>query len=415
MHILYLHQYFVPLDGIGGTRSYEFARRLVDAGHRVTMITSSAGFPTHYRLDKAVNLLDLDGIQLKILKVPYSNRFSYARRIQAFFDFAFRAIIQTVQEDKVDLIFASSTPLTIALPGIVGKLRHKCPMVFEVRDLWPELPIAVGAIKNPLLVRLARLLEKTSYQHSARVVALSAGMAQGVAEVGFPPERITVIPNCCDVDLFRVEASAGEEFLLAHPYLRGGDLVTYCGTLGMINGVDYLVRIAAEMRSRNPQTRFVIMGGGAKQDAIVAEAQRCGVWQTNLWLLPQSAKKEVPKLLSATTLATSFVIDLPQLWNNSANKVFDALAAGRPVAINHQGWQADFLQSSGAGIVMPANDAKQAAWAIDEFLRDKEKYNQARQAAAHAADTVFNRDLLTDRLVTLLEGTVLEDHATRHP
>jgi glycosyltransferase involved in cell wall biosynthesis len=282
-------------------------------------------------------------------------------------------------------------------------------MVFEVRDLWPELPIAVGALKNPLLVRLARLLEKTSYQHSARVVALSPGMAQGVANAGFPSKHITIIPNCCDVDLFRVDASAGEEFLRAHPYLRGGDLVTYCGTLGMINGVDYLVRIAAEMRSRNPKIRFVIMGGGARQEAIVAEAQRCGVWQTNLWLLPQMAKKEVPNLLSATTLATSFVIDLPQLWNNSANKVFDALAAGRPVAINHQGWQADFLQSSGAGIVIPANDAEQAAWAMDEFLRDKEKYNLARQAAAHAADTVFNRDLLTGRLVALLEETVRGD------
>lgn len=406
MHIFYLHQYFIPLDGIGGTRSYEFARRLVQAGHRVTMITSSAGFPPHYRFDKAVNLLKMDGIQLKVLQVPYSNRLSYLKRIKAFIDFAIRSIIQTVQEDSVDLIFATSTPLTIALPGIIGKIRHQCPLVFEVRDLWPELPIAVGALKNPFLIYMAKLLEKKAYQHSSRVVALSPGMAEGVTAVGFPPENISIIPNCCDVDLFRVDASAGEEFLQAHPYLRGGDLVCYCGTLGMINGVDYLVRIAAEMRGRNPKIRFVITGGGAKKEAVIAEAQRCGVWQKNLWLLPQLAKKDVPNLLSATTLATSFVIDLPQLWNNSANKVFDALAAARPVAINYQGWQADFLQKSGAGIVMPANDAGQAAWTIDEFLRDKEKCHRARQAAAHAADTIFNRNFLAGRLVALLEDTV---------
>lgn len=406
MHILYLHQYFVPIDSSGGTRSYEFAQRLIKAGHRVTMITSSGGFPSNYHFDKAVNLLELDGIRLKVLSVPYSGRFSYARRILAFLDFAFKSIIQTLQEDEVDLIFATSTPLTIALPGIVGKMRHKCPMVFEVRDLWPELPIAVGALKNPLLIRMAKMLEKSAYHHATRVVALSPGMAQGVAATGFPPEHIEMIPNCCDIDLFRVDASAGEKFLLEHPYLRGGDVVTYCGALGMLNGVDYLVRIAAEMRSRNPKIRFVIMGFGAKEEEIIAEAQRCGVWQTNLWLLPRMAKKDVPALLSATTLATSLFVDLPQMWNNSANKFFDALAAARPVAINYQGWQADFLQSSGAGIVIPANDSGQSAWAIDEFLRDKEKCTRAREAAIHAADTVFNRDLLADRLIALLEDTV---------
>ena len=408
MHILYLHQYFVPLDGIGGTRSYEFAQRLVKAGHRVTMITSSSGFPPHYRFDKAVNLLDLDGIRLKVLQVPYSNRFTYLMRIKSFFDFAIRSIIQTVQEDGVDLIFATSTPLTIALPGIVGKIRHKCPMVFEVRDLWPELPIAVGALKNPLLISIAKLLEKKAYQHSARVVALSTGMAQGIAAAGFPHEHIEIIPNCCDIDMFRVDASAGEKFLQAHPYLRGEQLVTYCGTIGIINGVDYFVKIAAEMRDKNPKIRFVIVGDGNRREAVISEAHRCGVWQTNLWLLPKMAKKDVPNLLSATTLATSFVIDLPQLWNNSANKFFDALAASRPIAINHQGWQADFLQSSGAGIVIPANDPKKAACVIDEFLRDKEKCNLARQAASHAAETVFNRDILAARLVALLENTFQE-------
>lgn len=405
MHILYLHQYFVPLDGKGGTRSYEFARRLVDAGHRVTMITSSAGFPPAYRFDKAVNLLDLNGIRLKVLQVPYSNKFSYLKRIKAFFDFAIRASIQTVQEDAVDLVFATSTPLTIALPGIVGKIRHNCPMVFEVRDLWPELPIAIGALKNPLLIHMAKFLEKKAYRHSTRVVALSPGMAQGVAATGFPDEHIEIIPNCCDVDMFRVNASAGEEFLQAHPYLRGEGLITYCGTLGIINGVDYFVRIAAEMRRKNPKIRFVIVGDGNMREAVIAEAQRCGVWQTNLWLLPIMIKKDIPNLLSATTLATSLFVDLPQMWNNSANKFFDALAASRPIAINYQGWQADFLQSSGAGIVIPANDPAKAACVIDEFLGDKEKCNLARQAAAHAAETLFNRDILAARLVTLLENT----------
>jgi glycosyltransferase involved in cell wall biosynthesis len=406
MHILYLHQYFNPPDAPGGTRSYEFALRMIRRGHRVTMITSSAGFPPRYGLDQGTNRLSIDGIDLRVLHVDYSNDFSYARRIRAFIDFAIRSIVQTFREDSVDVIYATSTPLTIALPAIVGKLRHGCPMVFEVRDLWPEIPIAVGALKNPLMIKAARLLETTAYRHSAQVVALSPGMAAGIEATGYPRDRITVVPNCCDPDLFRVDDSAGHRFLEQHPYLKEGPVIAYCGSLGLINGVDYLVRIAEQARDLFPSVRFLIAGDGNRGEAIRAEAKRRNVLGKNLWMIPFIPKSEIPGLLSATTIATSFVIDEPVLWNNSANKFFDAMAASRPMAINHSGWLADFLRQTGAGLILPPNDPRLAAQLLGNAVEDEKFLERARNAAAEAADTVFNRDVLGGKVCDLLEQTV---------
>jgi glycosyltransferase involved in cell wall biosynthesis len=411
MHILYLHQYFVPPDGKGGTRSYEFALRMVRRGHRVTMITSSAGLPPSYRLDQGVNRISINGIDLRVLHVEYSNHFSYAQRIKAFFDFAARSIVQTLREGAVDVIYATSTPLTIALPAIVGKLRHSCPMVFEVRDLWPEIPIAVGALKNPLLIKAARLLEMTAYHHAVRVVALSPGMAAGIEATGYPADRITVIPNCCDTKLFRVSDSAGRKFLEQHPYLQGGPLIVYCGTLGIINGIDYLVRIAEQAMELSPSVRFLIAGDGIRREAIEAEAKERKVLGKNLWMIPFIPKKDLPALLSAATIATSFVIDLPALWNNSANKFFDAMAASRPIAINHAGWLADFIGEAEVGLVLPPSEPRLAAQLLVNAAVDEKFLERARKSATEAADTVFNRDVLASQVCDLLEQAVVNHPA----
>lgn len=398
MHILYLHQYFVPPDGAGGTRSYEMARRLVKAGHRVTMVTSSSGFPVSYGDLRGRKGLIIDGIAMRVLHVPYSNRFSYARRIMAFAKFSLMTMLQVLKERDIDLVFATSTPLTIAVPGLVAKLRHRCPMVFEVRDLWPELPVAVGALRNPLLIWLARQLEKLAYRCSARVVALSPGMADGVAGAGYPADRITIIPNSCDVALFRGEQADKGDFLSQYPQLAGGPLITYAGTFGPINGVAYLPEIAAAMEKIAPQVKFLAVGRGREEEQVVQRARDLQVWEKNFWLLPPQTKRVMPQVLRATTVALSLFVDLPEMWNNSANKFFDALAAGRPVAINYRGWQAEFIRKTGAGLVIPPCDPVKAAHALHAFIQDEERMASARRAANEAADGEFNRDRLAAEL-----------------
>ena len=402
MHILYLHQYFVPPDGAGGTRSYEFARRFVARGHRVSLVTSSAFFPPSYAFDRRVSRLELDGIDIRVIRIPYSNRLGYARRMAAFAEFAMACAGVASGLPRADVVLATSTPLTIAFPGIVAKRRHRAPLVFEVRDLWPELPIAIGALKNPIAKWAARLLERVAYRASERIVALSPGMKAGIEATGFPGERIHVIPNGCDLDLFGVP---GQEALFPAALRRdAGPIVMYAGTLGRINGVSYLVDIAAEVRDLAPDVRFVIAGDGAERERVVARARETGTLGTTLFVLDPFPKHLMPRVLASATLATSLFVDLPAMWNNSANKFFDALAAGAPVMINYSGWHADLLRQSGAGIAVPASDARGAAAELLGLLRDPRRVARARAAAARLARTRFDRDELAERMCTVLEA-----------
>jgi len=399
MKIIYLHQYFNTPDMPGGTRSYEMARRLVGAGHEVHMITSErAGLlPSNVKWHTSTEA----GIHVHWTPVPYGNKLDYRQRIKAFFDFAWRSARKAASLGG-DIVFATSTPLTIAIPAVYAVKRNKIPMVFEVRDLWPELPIAMGALKSPLTIKLARSLERFAYRNSARIVALSPGMKEGIVGAGYPAELVSIIPNSCDMDLFDVGAEPGQGLRLQYKWLQERPLVVYIGTLGLINGVDYLARLAAAALNLNPEIRFVVIGTGKDEEKISRVAKELGVLNRNFFMMQRIPKKDVPGWLSAAGLATSFVIDKKELWANSANKFFDALASGTPVAINYGGWQADILRETGAGLVLDVNDVEKSAKTIVEALSDKKWMVEAGNAARALARRRFSRDKLAEELEKVL-------------
>lgn len=398
MRILYLHQYFVPPQAPGGPRSYEFARRLIAHGHQVCVISSPAFFPTNYHFTGLITQTEVAGTPMVIIRVPYSNSMSFAERIHAFLQFAFLASWEAMRH-PADVVFATSTPLTIAIPAILAKLWQRIPLVFEVRDLWPELPIAVGALRNPVAKALAEALEWLAYHASVHVIALSPGIAEGVMRRGMPATSITVIPNGCDVELFDVPLSQGQAIRRRLPGLAENQpLVVYAGTFGVINGVDYLVDVAVTMRTIASDVRFLLVGSGAKKDMLISKAQAGGVLNENLWIWDPVPRTEMPNVLAAATVATSLFIPLRPMWNNSANKFFDALAAGKPVAINYGGWQAELLTDSGAGIVLPPNDPVLAAETLSSFVHDPQRLQQAAAAARTLAYTRFHRDMLASKL-----------------
>lgn len=384
----------------GGTRSYEMARRLVDAGHEVHVVTSST------RTDGPGGWTQTEeaGATVHWLNVPYSNQMSYARRTVAFGEFALRAGPYAAKL-TYDVVFATSTPLTIAIPGVYAAKRGGVPMVFEVRDLWPELPIAIGALRNPAAKAAAYALERFAYRNAEKIVALSPGMKDGVVSTGYDPDRVHVIPNCSDIDRFRNPPGAADPFFERHPELRGRRLVMYAGTFGIINGVDYLVRVAEAMRYLDPEVHFVLIGEGHERERVEDLARDVGVLGATVTLVDPLPKAEVPHALAAADVVTSLFIDLPEMWHNSANKFFDALAASKPVAINYGGWQAELLERSGAGICLPVGDPAEAARMLLNLLDDPSRLTATAAAAGHLADTEFDRDLLAARLIEVLRST----------
>lgn len=390
MRIVYIHQYFVTRSMPGGTRSYEMARRLVAAGHDVHVVTTDSDAP---RASLRWRTTVEDGIVVHWLPTPYTNAMSFGRRIVAFLQFA---VLATVRAARLggDVVLATSTPLTVAVPGVVAARLRRSRFVFEVRDLWPELPVEIGALRNPMAIRAAFALARFAYRNADQVIALSDGMRDGVVAQGHPPERVTVVPNACDLDLFAPVPARVAEFRHARPWLGDRPLVVYVGTLGKMNGVSYLVRLAAETAAVAPEVRFLIVGEGAERDDVVALARAEGVWQRNLFLESPVAKAEVPTVLGAATVATSLFLPLPGMAANSANKFFDALASGTPLALNYGGWQAALVEETGAGVLLAPADPAVAAKDLTALLSDPDRLSAAGVAAAHLARERFDRDML---------------------
>ncbi len=399
MRIVYLHQYFATPEMVGGTRSYEMAKRLVAAGHEVNMVTAQRSGHGH-----GWSQTEEAGIHVHWCPVAYSSQMSFRRRIQSFLEFSWRSASKAASL-PCDVIFASSTPLTIALPAAYGAWRQRAPIVFEVRDLWPETPVAVGALKHRLPIALARGLERFAYARASHVVALSPDMKDGVVATGYPEDSVSVIPNSCDLKLFDVPSETGKRFRQQHAWLQDRPLVVYTGALGLVNGVEYLAQLAAAVAQYNPDVRFLAIGDGRERNKVRHVATELGVLNRNFFMLDSVPKKQMPAVLSAAHIATSTVIDRKPLWANSANKVFDALAARRPIAINHEGWLADMIRQTGCGLVLPVGDIKSAAEHLVATLDDPAQLSLLGRAAHRVARDQFDRDMLARKLESVIRAT----------
>ena len=414
MRIVYLHQYFVTPDQPGGTRSYEMARRLVAAGHRVDMITTDqqaqGDGPAWRETNEA-------GIQVHWARQPYNNSMGWIGRMKAFVGFAIAASRRAVSFRDADIIFATSTPLTIAIPAIFASWWLKKPYVFEVRDVWPAVPIALGALKNPIMRWLAHRLEHVAYHRATRVVALAPGMAEEVARTGYPPERIDVIPNGCDNDIFGTMPTDGAEALAEYTvWLGDHPLILFAGTLGKANNVGYLADVAAAMLARDPDVRFVIIGAGADRDAIAAHAAKRGVLDLNLKLIPAVPKRVLAGWIQRASICLALFSGPRILWKDAVqNKFFDALSAGKPVISNHEGWQCQIAVENDVGGSMSGENPDAAAETLLRHVRDDVWLTGAAQRTKRLAHGRFNRDTLACQLENCLTAAVRNDDANRCP
>ena len=350
---------------------------------------------------------EVSGIIVHEVAVPYENNMGTAARTRAFFEFALRAGPRAVRIQP-DIVFATSTPLTIAIPAAYAKLRTGAPIVFEVRDLWPAIPIAMRIIRDPLSRQMAHWLERFAYWRADRIIALSPGMARGVAKVGVHPYEIAVVPNGCDLDVFRPQR---ESLDLGQSELPDSAICLYAGTLGQANGVSYIVDVAAEMQSLTRDVHFLIVGDGKESDLIRKRAEELGVLNRTLFLRRSVPKKEIAKLLDDCSIALSVFIDLPELWDNSANKFFDALAAGRPIAINYRGWQADLIDKHDLGLVLPPDSPGIAAAMLARFLSDRERMVKCGWNSRRLAEQEFHRDRLSEKALEVIRSVVVRAYS----
>lgn len=406
MNILYFHQHFKTPTTAGGTRSYEMAQRLIARGHAVTMVcgkTDDLGLEPSGR--KGVLRGNIDGIDVIQIDIPYSNYDGILKRAIIFVRFAL-AGIGVARREPHDILFATSTPLTAGIPGIVMKLlRRKKPFVFEVRDLWPELPKALG-MKNPLLIGGMSVLEWLSYNLADACVGLSPGICEGIKKRCRKEKPIAMIPNGCDLDIFK----PGNRRDLKMEGITDSDLVAvFTGAHGIANGLDAVLDAAVELIKRGRQDiKLLFIGDGKMKPGLMQRAER-DEGLTNCRFMDPVPKTQLNALVAAVDVGLMILADVPAFcYGTSPNKFFDYIASGLPVLNNYPGWLADMIQQHECGMAVAPRDAMAFADALEALSADPTRRAKMGQNARALAEAEFDRDRLGDKLVDLLEAVIRE-------
>jgi len=393
MRLLYFHQYFCTPNGPGGTRSYEFARRWASAGHRVEDVTGSGYDPTLPTQRRFV----VDGIHVTKLAIEHRSTTGYTRRLLSFLAFAAQSSILAARRRDVDVVLATSTPLTIAFPALASHHVARRPVVFEVRDVWPDAAIEAGVLRNHLLIALARQLERAVYRRADRIVALSTGMVDRIAAKGHYGHKLTMIPNCCDLDRFRPGLD-GSRTRKRHG-TGNAFVVLYAGALSLANDVEYLAQVIELMRNET-DIEWWFAGQGNRRDWLQARIKAAGI--SNVKLLGARPKHEMPMYMAAADVGIVSFIPQPVYYENSPNKFFDYIAAGLPVLFNRSTWLEPHLHRWHCGWVCKSRQPQEMARRIRELSRDRDRCRRAGAAARAMAEAEFSRDTMADRYLDLL-------------
>jgi glycosyltransferase involved in cell wall biosynthesis len=386
--VLIIHQYFKTPEGGGALRSYYLARALVEAGMEVSVIT------TH----NAPNVVTatVDGIRVHYLPVVYSNSFGFFRRVASFLKFVFSIVREAKNFRDASLCYALSTPLTTGLAAMWIKRRYRIPFVFEVGDLWPEAPVQLGIVRNPLLKRVLYGMERMIYRSAKEVVALSDDIRAAIVQV-VPRKRVPVIPNMADTDYYFPQSKTTA--LESTYQVQGKFVIAYTGTLGMANGLDYLMACAENVLHKLP-VHFLIAGEGAEENRLRIIIQEKKL--TNVSLLPFQTRAGVRDIIHVSDAIFVSFLPAPVLETGSPNKYFDGLAAGKMVINNFGGWMKREIESHRIGFSLHGIPATEFTAHLEPFVRDAAQLQSCQQAARALAESQYARKALSARLLQVI-------------
>lgn len=402
MNILYFHQHFSTPKGSTGIRSYEMARRLIFHGHSVTMVCGTygggeTGLESKFIAGKREGVVD--GIRIIEFDLAYSNSDGFLKRSMTFVKFALKSIGLAFTE-KYDVLFATTTPLTAGIPGIFARWLRGKPFVFEVRDLWPELPKEMGVIKNPVILGLMSILEWASYRSAHRCIGLSPGIVDGIKKRGVPEDKITMVPNGCDLSIF----TQSSEPWRPEGVFEQDLMAIFTGTHGMANGLDAVLKTASELQScGRADIKLVLVGQGKLKPQLEAKAQELQL--KNVIFLPPVNKHKLAGLMASADIGMQVLANIPAFYyGTSPNKFFDYISAGLPVINNYPGWLAEMIDKSKCGFAVQPEDPKAFANALEKAADQREILTQMGSNARQLAESQFDRSLLADKWVEWVIG-----------
>jgi glycosyltransferase involved in cell wall biosynthesis len=397
MHILYIHQHFTTNAGASGTRSYDYARYLVGAGHRVTVVTGVYALgPFVQPGGSLIQTCWIDGIRVMVINVRYTNQMTFLQRTASFLLFAVLSVVACLRSGRVDVVLATSTPLTVGIPALAMRWLRGVPYVFEVRDLWPSFAVSMGVLTNPLLIRLARWAERLFYRHAARVQTISHGLVEALVQEGLDRSKLTMIPTGVDLELYRnVQPDSS---LRRQAQWQDRVVAVYAGAHSDANNLEYVVEAARLLRD-DPRVGFLMIGEGRTRERLVKLAKEYGL--LNILFHPRLPKQTLAGVLCDADVGLVILQPLAEFAAAMPNKLFDYLAAGLAVVVNFSGeaqWQ---LKTTGAGRATDSRDPADLSRALAHWADNPQELLAAKQAARELARR-YDRKVWAGRLERIL-------------
>lgn len=395
MKITYLYQYFGTPKGSWSTRVYELSKRWVQAGHEVTVITA----PYEKSDTRAIGFVSeqwVEGIRLIVIDSGDDNRIPIWKRVWRAVLFAVISSYYNLRT-KADVVVASSGPITIGIPALIGFWFKKARFVFEVRDLWPDGGIEMGLIKGSLKIKLSRWFEKQCYSAAGLIITSSVGQKEHIAN-RFPKMTIKVIPHATDLKLFQPLSR------IAWPYEGNFKHVfLHIGSLGFIHNTKFIVESAKVLKLMNRNDiGIVFIGEGSERKAMEALVQQYGLTEMVLFWGIRS-KHDVANALHYATATLFSTLNNPVQNTCSPNKLYDSFAAGIPVIQTTTGWIATMFENWGCGINVSPVDPQEMADAMIWMSEHADATNKMGQFARKLAENEFNADRLAERYLNYLE------------
>jgi glycosyltransferase involved in cell wall biosynthesis len=404
MHVLYFHQHFSTPSGSTGIRSYEMAQRLLKHGHNVSMVCGSygggeTGLTTNFVKGRRKG--KVDGIDIIEFDLAYSNADGFVKRAGVFFTFALKSIGIALTH-KYDVVFSTTTPLTAGIPGIFARWLRGKPFVFEVRDLWPELPKQMGVIKNPLVLAAMSALEWCSYRSAHRCIGLSPGIVEGIKKRGVKASKIEIVPNGCDLSIFAEDVKPWRVDGVADTDL----MAVFTGTHGMANGLDNALNAAQALKKRGREDiKLVFVGQGKLKETFQKRAELEGL--DNVIFHAPVNKSKLAELMKGADIGLQLLANIPAFYyGTSPNKFFDYISAGLPVLNNYPGWLAGMINENNCGYAIEPNNASAFADALENAADNKALLPAMGKSGQDLAKRDFDRHNLADKWVTWVTGVV---------
>ena len=393
MKILIFYQYFTTPKGSWGTRIYEFSKEWVKKGHEVTVVTSIYS-KSDLKAKKLIENQIFEGIKVKVLNIEIDNKQPVIKRIFSFILYSFISSWYAFTL-KADIVIASSGPITVGIPGLISKIFNNKKLVYEVRDLWPEVPIEVGVIKNVFLKKVAYFFEKKLYENASLVVGLSPGIRDHIIN-NFNHKNVISVTNSANLNLF------GENISLDNNILNKKDFYgIYTGNIGEINNSFWLVDAARNLKNKNiDNIKIVLVGDGQLKQEIISIIKKEKL--INLIHFDLMPKERLVSFIQNANVSFVPLSPNPILDTSSPNKFFESLAAGVPVIQTTKGWIKDYIEINNVGFNLDGNDSESLSELLIKLKNNPKILDKMKQNSKNCAVRDFDQIALSDLYLSSL-------------